>query len=119
MEALFTDDVLRRSPSMVARVVAGETMIVPASAKVGDLATIYTFNGTGAWIWEMLESPRTVGELASLLASEYEVDAARAERDVMDFVGEMKGAGLVFSSPVEGQVEHLVEPSASVAMTGD
>ena len=74
----------------MARVVAGETLIVPVRAKVGDLASIYSFNGTGTLIWKLLESPRTVSELATAVASEYEVDPAQAERDVTEFVGEMK-----------------------------
>lgn len=98
-------ETLARSPSVVARVVAGETLIVPAQAKVGALATIYTLNGTAALVWHLLESPRTVEELAAALAAEYEVEAERAERDITEFVGEMKSVG-------------LVEVAASVAMAG-
>jgi hypothetical protein len=95
-----------RSKSVVARVVAGETLIVPIRAKVGDLASIYSFNGTGSLIWKLLESPKTMAELATAVACEYEVDAMQAERDVTDFVGEMKAVG-------------LVEVPLSVAMAGD
>jgi hypothetical protein len=95
-----------RSQSVVARQVAEETLIVPANAKVGDLATIYSFNGTGALIWTLLESPRTMAELVSALASEYEVDSGRAECDVAEFVAAMKAVG-------------LVEVPALAAMAGD
>ena len=95
-----------RSQSVVARVVAGETLIVPIRAKVGDLASIYSFNGTASLIWKWLESPHTVAELAMAVAEEYEVDVKQAERDVLEFVGEMKSVG-------------LVEVPASVAMAGD
>jgi hypothetical protein len=95
-----------RSQSVVARVIAGETLIVPVRAKVGDLASIYSFNGTGSLIWKMLESPRTVAELASAVAQEYEVDSAQAEKDVAEFLGEMQGVG-------------LVEVAAAMAMAGD
>ena len=84
-----------RSRSVVARVVAGETLIVPIRGKVGDLASIYSFNGTGTLIWKLLESPKTVAQLAASVAKEYEVDSAQAERDVASFVGEMKAIGLV------------------------
>ena len=47
-----------------------------------------------------------MSELAVAVAREYEVDAAQAERDVTDFVGEMQGVG-------------LVEVPVSVAMAGD
>jgi hypothetical protein len=95
-----------RSQSVVARVIAGETLIVPVRAKVGDLASVYSFNGTASLIWKLLESPRTVTELAAAVAREYDVDPAQAERDVTSFVDEMKAVG-------------LVEVPASVAMAGD
>jgi len=95
-----------RSQSVVARAVAGETLIVPVRAKVGDLASIYSFNGTASLIWKLLESPRTVAELADAVAQEYEVEPEQAKRDVAEFVEEMKTVG-------------LVEVPASMAMAGD
>lgn len=95
MASILIDEVLVRSESVVARVVAGETLIVPIRAKVGDLASIYSFNGTGTLIWKLLASPKTVAELAAAVAQEYQVESAQAERDVTNFVGEMKVVGLV------------------------
>ena len=102
----FCGERFTRSRSVVARVVAGETLIVPIRGKVGDLASIYSFNGTGTLVWKMLESPRTVEQLAVCVAQEYDVDPAQAEQDVASFVAEMKAVG-------------LVEVSATVAMAGD
>ncbi len=95
-----------RSQSVVARVVAGETLIVPIRAKVGDLASIYSFNATGSLIWKLLESPKTLPELANAVAQQYEIEFAQAERDVSDFVNEMKAVG-------------LVEVPAALPMAGD
>lgn len=95
-----------RSRSVVAREIAGETLIVPIRGKVGDLASIYSFNGTGTLLWKLLERPSTAAELATRVTEEYEIDAASAERDVTDFLGEMKAAG-------------LVEVEAAMAMAGD
>ena len=86
--------------------VAGETLIVPVRAKVGDLASIYSFNGTGTLIWKLLESPHTVTTLAEAVSDAYDVDMARAEKDVTDFVNEMKVVG-------------LVQAPAAMAMAGD
>ena len=106
MATLLKEEVLVRSQAVVARVVASETLIVPIRAKVGDLASIYSFNGTGSLIWKLLESPRTVAQLATAVMQAYEVEPAQAERDVASFVNEMKSVG-------------LVEVPASVAMAGD
>lgn len=104
--AMFNQQSFVRSQSVVARVVAGETLIVPVRARVGDLASIYSFNGTASVIWRLLESPRTLAELAAAVAQEYDVEPSRGERDVAEFVNEMKAVG-------------LVEVPASVAMAGD
>jgi len=106
MAAAARNEMLVRSQSVVARVIAGETLIVPVRAKVGDLSSIYSFNGTGTLIWKLLESPKTVRQLADAVANEYEVVPEQAERDVAEFVGEMKTVG-------------LVEVAASMAMAGD
>jgi Coenzyme PQQ synthesis protein D (PqqD) len=106
MATMLKEQVLVRSQAVVARVVAGETLIVPIRAKVGDLASIYSFNITGSLIWKLLESPRTVAQLATAVAQAYEVEPAQAERDVTNFVNEMKSVG-------------LVEVPAAVAMAGD
>ena len=95
MATMLKEEVLVRSQSVVARVVAGETLIVPVRAKVGDLASIYSFNGTGSLVWKLLESPRTVAQLARAVAETYEVEPAQAEVDVANFVSEMKSVGLV------------------------
>jgi len=84
-----------RSQSVVSRLVAGETLIVPIRGRVGDLASIYSFNGTGSLIWQMLDSPRTIGELVEAVAQQFEVEPARAEQDVKRFVREMIAVCLV------------------------
>jgi hypothetical protein len=106
LEAKFKEGTLVRSQSVVARVVAGETLIVPVRSNVGDMASIYSFNVTGSMIWRLLESPRTVAELVAAVKQAYEVEPARAEHDVTSFVNEMKSVG-------------LVEASATVPMPGD
>ena len=106
MAAAVRDEMLVRSQSVVARVIAGETLIVPVRAKVGDLSSIYSFNGTGTLIWKLLESPKTVRQLADAIANAYEVVPEQAERDVAEFVGEMKTVG-------------LVEVAGAMAMAGD
>lgn len=105
-EAMHNQNTFVRSASVVARVVAGETLIVPVRSKVGDLASIYSFNHTGTLIWKLLESPRTTAELISSVAREYGVEFAVAEPDVIAFVDDLMGVG-------------LVEVPAPVAMAGD
>ena len=86
---------LIRSDEVVARVIAGETLIIPVRANVADLGSIYRFNETGTLIWSLLESPRTVAELSAAVAQKYEIESAVAERDVKEFLSELQSVGLV------------------------
>jgi len=89
-EQLFT-----RSRSVVSRVVAGETLIVPVRGKVGDLASIYSFNGTGSLIWQLLDAPRSLTDLIDAVEREYEVGREQAHKDVTRFLDDMLSVGLV------------------------
>jgi Coenzyme PQQ synthesis protein D (PqqD) len=95
-----------RSRAVASRVVAGDTLLVPIRARVGDLASIYSFNGTGSSIWQLLETPKTVDELVAAVAEEYDAERDRVEKDVKEFLGEMLSVG-------------LAEVPASAAMAAD
>ncbi len=84
-----------RSQAVVSRRIAGETLIVPVRGKVGDLASIYSFNATGSLIWETLESPKTLADLINAVQQEYAVSSEQAEQDVKQFLNDTLSAGLV------------------------
>jgi hypothetical protein len=85
---------LIRSRSVVSRVVADETLIVPVRGKAGDLASIYSFNGTGTLIWRMLEEPRGLSELIGAVARECAVGPEQTQKDVLRFVDDLLSVGL-------------------------
>jgi hypothetical protein len=95
MATILKEEILVRSQAVVARVVAGETLIIPVHDRVGDLASFYSLNSTGSLIWKLLGSPRTETQLAMSFAQEYEVEPEMARRDVADFLDEMMALGLV------------------------
>jgi Coenzyme PQQ synthesis protein D (PqqD) len=99
------DHFLVRSRAVVSRCVAGETLIVPVRGRVGDLASIYSFNETGSLIWKLLETPRTLGEIAAALAQEFDVTREQAESDATRFVSEMFAVDLVEVSEVVAGTE--------------
>jgi len=93
-QQLFT-----RSRSVVSRVVAGETLIVPVRGKVGDLASIYSFNGTGSLIWQLLDAPRSLADLIDAVEREYAVGQEKAQKDVTQFLNDMLSVGLLDVRP--------------------
>lgn len=114
------EQVFTRSRTVVSRVVAGETLIVPVRGKVGDLASIYSFNGTGSLVWQLLEGSRTLAELASAVEGEYEVGHEQAQKDVTQFLDDMLSVGLVDVCPtaVMTTTEMLAtEPTHQAAWT--
>jgi hypothetical protein len=95
----LSDQVFVRSRSVVSRQVAGETLIVPIRGKVGDLASIYSFNETGSLIWQMLENPKRLVELIEVVEAEYSVECEQAEHDATQFLNDMLAVGLVEACP--------------------
>jgi hypothetical protein len=84
-----------RSQAVVSRRIAGETLIVPVRGKVGDLASIYSFNETGSLIWQRLESPKRLAELIDAVQQEYAIEREQAERDVKQFLSDTQSVGLI------------------------
>ena len=84
-----------RTQAVVSRRIAGETLIVPVRGKVGDLASIYSFNATGSLLWQALESPQNLAGLIDVVQAEYAVEREQAERDVKQFLQDTVSVGLV------------------------
>jgi Coenzyme PQQ synthesis protein D (PqqD) len=63
-----------------------------------DAGIALRLNTTGAWIWDQLEQPHRVGELASGLAQHFEIDEGRALDDVVAFAREMARRELLAAS---------------------
>jgi hypothetical protein len=99
------EQIFTRSRSVVSRVVAGETLIVPVRGKVGDLASIYSFNGTGSLIWKLLDAPRSLADLIDAVEREYEVEQEHAQKDVTQFLNDLLSVGLLDVCPRVGIAE--------------
>jgi hypothetical protein len=80
---------------LVTRDVAGEKIIVPIKGHVGDLEGVYTLNELGVMIWQLINGQTTARELAEAVRNEYDIGAAEAEKDVVDFLRSLEEAGLI------------------------
>jgi hypothetical protein len=94
----------------VTRRIADETIIVPVVGGVGDLDAIFTLNDVGSHIWRLIESPTTVEAIVAEIGREFDVSPDRAERDVVDFLGQLAEAGLI--RPVSEEAEHQDSPTS-------
>ena len=84
-----------RSNSVVSRVIAGETLIVPIRGGVGDLASIYSLNPVATAIWNALSEPRTKKEIVEAIQLEYDVQSDAVLSDLEPFLVEMSTVGLI------------------------
>lgn len=80
-----------RKENVVARSVAGEHLLVP----VHDCTrSVYTLNGTGCRLWDLIGSPCTEDELTEALVEQYRIPRETAQRDVCAFLDDMVQMGL-------------------------
>jgi len=84
-----------RADNVVARVIAGETLIVPVRRGIADLASLFSFNSVGSTVWEALEKPCTLDELVAVVAHSYDVSREKAQEDLEVFLNEARAAGVV------------------------
>lgn len=65
-----------------------------------DSPAAVRLNTTGSWIWDQLEQPRRVADLATGLAERFEIDETRALGDVVAFAREMTRRDLLTTGGV-------------------
>ncbi len=84
-----------RSSSVVSRVIAGETLIVPVRGGVGDLASIYSLNEVASSIWNAIAQPCSQDKIVERIGQEFAGERRQVENDVNAFLADMQSAGLV------------------------
>jgi hypothetical protein len=86
---------MKRKADFLMQNIGGENLLVPLGAQVMDLNGIVILNDTAACVWELLAQDRTVDELASAVAEQFDVDAITAHTDVQTFLDEIARLGLL------------------------
>ena len=76
------------------RQVAGQTVVLPVSDEL-DLNMMITLNGTGAFLWEQLQTEKDENALVAALLGEYDVDEATARKSVLTFVEKLNANGFL------------------------
>ena len=89
----------QRATTVIARRVAGETVLVPLARRTDDpefkSARLYVLNETGEYLWSLLDTPRTTADLARNLTTAFETTAGRAHSDVGVFLAALRDIGAV------------------------
>ena len=78
------------SKDQMASDIGGETVILGLTG-----GRYYGLDPVGARVWQLIQKPTTVAEVARTMVSEYEVDPERCLSDLLALLRNMVDAGLV------------------------
>ncbi len=87
---LSLDSTVVASTNQVSSDLAGETVLLNLTT-----AQYHGFTGVGARVWELIQSARPVREVCATIASEYEVETAQCDADVLAFLTQCEERGLL------------------------
>jgi len=99
-----------RSSAVVSRLIAGETLVMPVKRNVGDLTSLFSFNRTGATIWDALETPKSLQDICDVIDRKYDLSREKVQEDVKLFLCEICSLGLA---------KALAEPENTPAIGND
>jgi hypothetical protein len=94
---------LVRNSATVSREIAGETIVVPICAGVGDMEAVYTFNGLGGQLWRLLEESRAAQDLVDWVIQNFNVHPEVAAADVHAFLEDLREIGLIQTVGLYGE----------------
>ena len=107
MTRLSEDVRYQRTAEFVARVIAGETVLVPIHRQISDLESIYTLNEVATFIWERLAEPSTAAEIALALEDAFTGDPAEMHTDLGTFLAELLDLGAIRPTDGDGPAASL------------
>jgi hypothetical protein len=55
----------------------------------------FVLDNVGAYIWKMIQKPRSFAELVALITSEFDVDDRQCEQDLLDILRDLEAHGLI------------------------
>jgi Coenzyme PQQ synthesis protein D (PqqD) len=58
-------------------------------------SSYYGLDPVGTLVWNLLRQPRCIGDIRDALLHEYDVEAERCERDLLDLLLKMREEGLI------------------------
>jgi hypothetical protein len=79
-----------RSDRVVVRRINDECLLIPLTADIADMDSLYRLNETGAFIWELIDGRRDIKEITSRVAEEFDVDQREAEKDILLFLADVQ-----------------------------
>lgn len=89
------DRVFRKAEDLVAREVAGETIVVPIRGKLADMRRVFALNPVARHLWDAIDGRRAFGELCESVLARFDAPPATAEAECAELIGKLLDAGLI------------------------
>ena len=83
-----------RNPAILAASLGADELALLDAAR----GKYFGLNSPGSRIWELLETPRTIGDLCETLIVEFAVDPAECAQDTRELIAEMVEATIVLGT---------------------
>ncbi len=91
----FTECLLQRNLKVLGSSIDSEVVLFD-----DEKGTYFGLNPIGSRIWELLDTPKRLGELIVALTERYDVSVSQCEAEVVAFLQHLQGKGLLeVSSP--------------------
>ncbi len=84
------DSMIARRATLVAAQIEEQAMVMDLES-----GAMFQLNRTGARIWDLLETPRTLADLVAILAQRFPDAGDTLRDDVAAFVAQMRDTGLL------------------------
>ena len=88
--AISDPSVVVASPDQFSCPLGSDTVILDVKAGL-----YFSLDNVGAFVWELIQQPRSVKELKQAVGDAFEVDAATCERDLHALLGELADKQLI------------------------
>ncbi len=85
-----SDDRLAKADDSAWRTLEGRAIVLS-----GHDGMLRILEEVGTRLWELLDENRTVNEILKILLDEYDVEAEVLEKDVLEFLSDLKAKGMI------------------------
>ncbi|WP_320040608.1 PqqD family protein [uncultured Desulfobacter sp.] len=90
------DTIYAPSEKIISRDILGEIVIVPIESGIADFSdAMFSFNETGALAWKCIEQKKTIRQICSAIAEEYDADTSRIETGIKTLISELLEKGII------------------------
>ncbi len=84
----------RANSNYIYRRIAGEGVLIPSGDLPGNV--MVTVNGTGGFLWEQLQEPKTIGDLIAAAKAAYDDPNHELEAQIREFVQDRVKTGHIW-----------------------